>query len=63
MEGGRGCGDALPSGAGGVGVVLSQPPGCYSSWTHAGVLHRCLDCVTDDATHLAVKNQVSHWSQ
>ena len=38
MEGGRGCGDALPSDVGGVGVVLSQPPGSYSSWTHAGVL-------------------------
>ena len=61
MEGGRGCGDALPSGAGGVGVVLSQPPGCYSSWTHAGVLG--VLTVTDDATHLAVMGQVSHWSQ
>ena len=53
--------DALPSGAGGVGVVLSQPPGSYSSWTHAGVLG--VLTVTDDATHLAVMGQVSHWPQ
>ena len=53
--------DALPSGAGGVGLVLSQPPGSYSSWTHAEVLGDLT--VTDDATHLAVTDQVSHWLQ
>ena len=53
--------DALPSGAGGVGVVLGQPPGIYSSLTHAGVLG--VLTVTDNATHLAVTDQVSHWLQ
>ena len=62
MEGGRGCGDALPSGAGGAGVVLSQPPGCYSSLTHEGVLYSVLT-VLNNVTHLAVMDQVSQWLQ
>ena len=53
--------DALPSGAGGVGVVLSQPPGSYSSWAHAGVLG--VLTVLNNVTHLAVMDQVSQWLQ
>ena len=44
--------NALPSDARVVGVVLSR--------TCRG---RCLDSVTDDATHVAVMDQVSHWLQ
>ena len=55
-------GDALPSSAKRVGgVVRSTSLKLQHLDTCRGA--RCLDCVTDDATHLAVTDQVSHWLQ
>ena len=58
LGGGRGW-DALPSSAGAVGDMVSPTQSKLQLLdTCRGA--RCLDCVTDDATHLAVTDQVSH---
>ena len=55
-------GDALPSSAKRVGGVRrSTSLKLQHLHTYRGA--RCLDCVTDDAKHLAVTDQVSQWLQ